>query len=101
MVPTPEGEPGWGAGLSFCSYFSATHLAKEILMATRMKLNPPTRPDGQDDPVTYTCETCGSTLVAQPEAHVRDGMHDRHIIFDLRMLSWYSDENKEKIHGTA
>lgn len=67
-------------------------------MATRMKINPPTRPDGQET-VSYTCESCGSTIVTQPEKHVADGAHDRHIIFDLRMLPWYADEERKKVHG--
>lgn len=68
-------------------------------MATRFKVNPPTRPDGKEL-IRFTCGTCGSQNVTDVDAHVRDGLHDKDIILEgTSMKAWYTPPEEGEMYG--
>lgn len=70
-------------------------------MATRFKVNPPTRPDGKEL-IKFTCQTCGDDAVTDVDKHVRDGrlIHDRDIILEgTQMKAWYTPAEEGEMYG--
>ena len=61
-------------------------------MATRFKVQPPTRPDGNET-VKYTCLECNKEHIEDPFAHARLYRHDRHIVVDTRFAAYYNKEH--------
>lgn len=60
-------------------------------MATRLKINPPTRADG-NELVMYTCEECGNSTITEPFTHSKIRHREKHILVDTRYLAYYSKE---------
>lgn len=63
-------------------------------MATRFKVQPPTRPDG-NEPIKYTCEECGAKDIEDIEIHVNVRGHSPHLIMDYRFISYYNVEKAD------